>query len=499
MKLDNLDHAIDHLRKRKEELQVTVSLYNTYLAPVSRLPDDVLLLIFAILRDDSQDSGCRDEPWKAAATCIRWRTLALSCSTLWDDIKLDMNSNAFITKGRVLVECRRAEAQLDRTGLQTPLSCGLHISRNKNVLRGVSTDYLPTLESTFRRLVDNLHRCSRIKVTGSAHSSWELFPERSPTYVSLHTLEVCNNFWLLSGFFRDTPVLRNLTLSYVRLTRSLPPRWQTVRFMELKECATTANKLITILRATQQLQTLILHPTVRSDANDHDYTNIPPNTALAHLPCLRTLKLHFRLPVWMTGYDKLALHIALRHIRAPRLANISLRYPLQDDVSVVRGFITESDISSSIEDLSFEEPSVADTVKSLSDFLPQLSSLKSLVVISKESRLNATSLLTTLQWHDKSADAPSGSQEATRSTKTCPALERLSLRYLTVDPNGLRSMVESRLSQEKDRSATTTSLDLPAQLRFVTLSKLKFEGGSSKGDHLQWFKELEESKKVNQS
>lgn len=111
---------------------------------------------------------------------------------------------------------------------------------------------------------------------------WNIFSELSPTFASLHTLKIVDDSWFASGFFKNAPVLENLTLSGVTL-RSLHVQWQEIRFLELEGFVTTASKIIAVLCTTPQLETLILACAGKPAA---EAAHITEAIVPALLPCL---------------------------------------------------------------------------------------------------------------------------------------------------------------------------------------------------------------------
>lgn len=79
-KLADLERTIEDLRKHHQDLRLTIAQYKTFLAPISRLPEDVLLLIFATLIRATK--GPADSLQRIIATSSRRRSTALSCSAL---------------------------------------------------------------------------------------------------------------------------------------------------------------------------------------------------------------------------------------------------------------------------------------------------------------------------------------------------------------------------------------------------------------------------------
>ncbi|KAJ7265353.1 hypothetical protein B0H12DRAFT_1011459, partial [Mycena haematopus] len=104
------------------------------LAPIRRMPTEVLVAIFALCADDL----CDDARWRAierlaqkplltlSQVCVRWHQVALETPTLWDTLVLqEMDRTA--TPEMVEKELRLLRIFLDR-GKDCPLHLVLHIN-----------------------------------------------------------------------------------------------------------------------------------------------------------------------------------------------------------------------------------------------------------------------------------------------------------------------------------------------------------------------------------
>lgn len=302
-KLADLEAAIERLRKHQKALRSTIAHYRAFLAPISRIPQDVLLLIFTTVV-----GGTRGSLWRIAAMCRGWRRSALSCAPLWANIQLDFSSTSLPD---VLLQYSRARTRLLRAGPHTPLTYTLNIS-NERRFWGYDTEFRVCVEDAASRLVGHMHRCSRIDVSGYGHEDWDVvkiqYPTRTfPTSHLLHTLKISHDYWFRSGLFQETRALKHLTLSRVRLDApQVYPRLQNVRFPELGHCDTTAIQLFEFLRAAQELKILLLRPFRPFE--------VPRGTPSLHLPSVRTLDISFASGEESDG-DTLPAVVA--HLRTP--------------------------------------------------------------------------------------------------------------------------------------------------------------------------------------
>lgn len=134
---------MQRLRHRKYHVQAT-----------SRLPDDILLLIFQELTYSSRPMLPNRAAFDLSAVCNHWRSLAISCSSLWTMVVADFAPHrgaADIDERRAIVTCKRALLQLERAGKQ-PLTFFLNLNDVKE-----DTYLHPTIPQFVRQLVDRGH------------------------------------------------------------------------------------------------------------------------------------------------------------------------------------------------------------------------------------------------------------------------------------------------------------------------------------------------------
>lgn len=313
-----------------------------------------------------------------------------------------------------------------------------------------------------KRIVENLPKCAGVEVLGSAYGL-ESLPERYPTFGSLRTLKIRHESWFSSDCFRHTPLLETVTLCDVRLSRPLPPSWKGLRFLELDGCATTASTLLRILESTRQLDTLILactgRPVIEGEAAD-----VRANITPVRFPLLRALRVDSHNARHRLFYDSDTTRLALRHIQAPRLVAVYLRYADTEDVRALQALTTEFGHPPTIKTLSLDSPKHIGVVNALTELLSGLSSLQSLVIISTTSSINFNPILSALRWSTPNEESlPTSKPSDTR--RICEALEHLSLQDLIVDFPSLQSLVESRMGTGKQEATSQR----PARLCSITL------------------------------
>ncbi len=76
------------LNERHESLTQYVSNCRSLLAPIRRLPRDVLEIVFAFVPSSEDSLNTRSAPWSLAHICYAWRDIVLSTPSLWAKIDI---------------------------------------------------------------------------------------------------------------------------------------------------------------------------------------------------------------------------------------------------------------------------------------------------------------------------------------------------------------------------------------------------------------------------
>ncbi|KAI0028710.1 hypothetical protein K488DRAFT_73561 [Vararia minispora EC-137] len=175
--------------------------YWNFVVPVARLPDDVLLYIFEVLKHECHEAfleitNCKIDhkeqelawnnrtSWMSVAqVCQRWRQVSLGCSMLWDIVYIGVSP----ASSDVLVDDILARSHCSFLDVKACL---------KNI---GGCDELQNLSAQFTRLKEHAHRFQRLTLD---HQSAELFflTPSLPTFPALESLSLVTPDFLLSSF-----------------------------------------------------------------------------------------------------------------------------------------------------------------------------------------------------------------------------------------------------------------------------------------------------------
>ncbi|KAJ7123289.1 hypothetical protein C8R43DRAFT_1241172 [Mycena crocata] len=118
--LGRLDTLIRDLSAQRDKIEESVELHRAVLAPVRRLPDDVVQHIFlaCLPTDRNAVMSTREAPLLLCRTCSTWRVLALATPKLWASLHVPISF--------ILGEKQRAQALIQ--WLERAAGCPLSLS-----------------------------------------------------------------------------------------------------------------------------------------------------------------------------------------------------------------------------------------------------------------------------------------------------------------------------------------------------------------------------------
>lgn len=86
--LTALDEAIE--QSHRNHIRPIVLQHENHMAAFSRVPDYILLMVSCEADESDEYSGNAEILWSLSAVCRRWRCLAISTSSLWSHVKLEL-------------------------------------------------------------------------------------------------------------------------------------------------------------------------------------------------------------------------------------------------------------------------------------------------------------------------------------------------------------------------------------------------------------------------
>lgn len=481
-KLYLLEDALERITLARDNMRRVVQQHRNLLAPVQRLTDDVLLLIFRQLPQRSTEDGKHNSPWIASAVCKRWRDLSLSHPSLWVDILLEPRAEDSFQD--IQLQCRRANLQLARTG-----ACPLEMAIHLHAVYEISNVASALVSDTVRDLLASSHRCRALELNGQIPFDWDVVPEVLPPFKSLEMLCLEDDSWTRKPFFRNAPKLETLRLERLLLYKLLPVLcWSNISELTLDQCSGTVADFLEVLRLlASQLDGLVINQLWPVNDEDEQHAIAEQPFQPVHLPRLRCLNISSeRHP----GPSASLMQSIIHHTRAPNLSCLHVSHVTEDDFDALRQLICgdESDHKSRLKKLEIEKSKMGSKLLTL---LPALGALVDLSIKSWRTTRHPDSVLDALRRRQQST-SPQHSlpEEETSEPDICPNLTKLTLSRMALDPGLLESMVRSRAKRStKDFSAAS-----PRFLEVVHLDKIKLTGSSS---NIQWLEDMKRDGLLN--
>jgi hypothetical protein len=132
VEMENIKAQIVLLEYQYRRLEAHVELHQSFLAPIYKLPDEILGHIFLTYRDGPDCpritmlySGNECVPLKVAAVCHHWRNIALSMPSLWSRLKIAISEYEIGSKEYQKKVDKRIDLLIERSG-DYPLDVELH-------------------------------------------------------------------------------------------------------------------------------------------------------------------------------------------------------------------------------------------------------------------------------------------------------------------------------------------------------------------------------------
>ncbi|KAF9069087.1 hypothetical protein BDP27DRAFT_1325997 [Rhodocollybia butyracea] len=319
--IEQYDIAIAQLQTKRDQLAKSLEYPQSLLAPIRKLPTDVMIEIFQQATHPIQffpffgfRPTCSGEVFTLSWVCSWWRTLIFAQPTLWSSIDLTLENLRFSSKVSLLSLDGALKECLRRSGMSAPLhlnlefsSMGLNESETFNIL-----DALAEHASRWKKL--------RIYLTDEdSYECWEyMVREQVESLRASSLLEVMDIRCL--GRIKNWPVALNFCLqlhtlrtSYLDLDHALSLKNLTVLAIQVYHGRSFAD----LLEPFPHLRTLVLGVFVRVDnertpPSFNDFQHI-------HLSNLQILSMEEAFPtgLWQS-------------VRLPNLTSLSVNVDLEE-------------------------------------------------------------------------------------------------------------------------------------------------------------------------
>ncbi|KAJ7587175.1 hypothetical protein C8J56DRAFT_1165277 [Mycena floridula] len=230
--VSHLRAVIDEVENRQSQFNHEISIHQSFMAPIRRLPPELLTLIFSLfctvdfwdcrpfeLKCIRMSGSLFREPFIIATVCSHWRSIALSTSSLWSTIMLG-GYDIDLSREDYLGENPDSEPDLDDTFPEDILEVALDRSAQHPLKLWIEcfrdSEYWPSIFTTKLRQV-----CSRIEqiyVAGAA-DPFQIPNSPNLTFDELSAVRVCPHAdiqsmdrlpWLSMAPSVQTLVLQNL-------------------------------------------------------------------------------------------------------------------------------------------------------------------------------------------------------------------------------------------------------------------------------------------------
>jgi len=199
-----------HKNEKSPQMIAEEARQRNFLAPVSRLPPERMLLVFTHLRDICVINRFKRRDWMNVTRVLHsWREITLCAPNLWTNIRISKGTNRWASEMLYRSQQSPLSAHVDYEGL----------SRHPRELYADTDAVLTTLE-------ENVGRCSELSLCNVQAESFSKFFPPNHDASHLHSLKVTSNHFLvkiakkrviLSDQTLRASALRRLTLFMVEL------------------------------------------------------------------------------------------------------------------------------------------------------------------------------------------------------------------------------------------------------------------------------------------
>ena len=340
-----IDAEIQRLNAKREQVQISLDIYNTILSPARRLLPDILREIFhhCLGNRNYPVLSATDAPMLLTRVCSLWRSVALSSPRIWSRLHIPLPGDpqySFTYESnvgqaleprrqmfskRMQLRCQAVKEWLDRSG-SCPLSLSISYPLGNSP---ITTNYGAEDDEVVNRLLQTIQpfapRCRHLHLLMPLDMYQKLETNIPPN--SLSMLRSFNGyiFFPAPGPERiliplriiELPTLEALSIACPQVTMNLfhhRNSWDRLTDICFESPATDTD-LFEMLKQCHNLITLDVNmqiPWIRSDG-------LEPHFEMVLLPHLESLKLHETGPA----------SAAFCAVNAPHLKSLQYRCPIR--------------------------------------------------------------------------------------------------------------------------------------------------------------------------
>ena len=257
--ITRLNGVLDGLTRKRDALQTYTRLHTALVAPIRRLPPEVLSEIFLHYNDENNISNFRlnTAPLQLGGVCSRWRTIALSTPWLWNSFALTIRLKYFKSDAML------AETWLARAG-RSPLTIYLASAGNsQNTMEPLMEVFLLHCEQWY-----DIHISAPLSVL-------ELLTPAKNRLPRLQRLSLNVHLYKPLGIFECAPRLRWLKLGSFFDPPMIHVPWNQIEYFDMG--TREIDHTLELLRATPNLKECVINLNSSEPRRSH------PSVQLLHL------------------------------------------------------------------------------------------------------------------------------------------------------------------------------------------------------------------------
>jgi F-box-like len=227
--IHRLQALLDGLIHKRDTLQTYTRSHTALIAPIGRLPPEILSEIFLHCRDPKK-RRLDKVPLSLGSVCSRWRTIALSTAQLWASFALTIESK-YLRSDEMLAKTWLARAST--CPLTIRLACGDY---GRGTLRPLMDVFLLHCERWY-----DIHLSLPTRILGFLAPAKNHLPQ-------LHKLYIDRELTQTLDIFEFAPQLRSVQLDLAIPSSMVTVPWGRIEYFDMGR--RTVDECLELLRAT---------------------------------------------------------------------------------------------------------------------------------------------------------------------------------------------------------------------------------------------------------